>query len=138
MSKEERDYYLKRKKWIQEERENNKLVRSELFRTYRSNVLHLSIDAMQNKKYTTFPRYREPAVYYFIKKLTLHLLGVVDEGRKDGRVYLYDDRLGSTNSNHTISALLDMINERLGSRRVLWVNVDNCAVNKNRFVSILI
>ena len=81
-SKKERDFYTNRKNWLQAERVNNRLVLSELYRTYRSNVLHLSIDAMQNKKYPTFTRYKEPAVYYFIKKITLHLLGVVDEGSK--------------------------------------------------------
>ena len=71
----------------------------------------------------------------FTKKIVLHLLGVIDEGENKGRIYLYDERFGGTNANHTISALLDMINEKLGNRRILWINMDNCAVNKNRWVS---
>ena len=98
-------------------------------------MIFLSIDAMQNKSYPTFTGHEEPSVYYFTKKIVLHLLGLIDEGENKGRIYLYDERFGGTNANHTISALLDMINEKLGNRRILWINMDNCAVNKNRWVS---
>ena len=107
----------------------------EQYQTFKDNVLHLSIDAMQNKLYPTFTGYKEPSIYYFTKKITLHLLGVVDEGEKVGTTYVYDQRIGPTNSNHIISALYDMMKIKIGKRRVLWLNMDNCAVNKNRYVS---
>ena len=137
-AKDERQFYSNRVQWLKQSNNDNKLVLNELYRTYRDNVLHLSIDAMQNKKYPTFTRHKEPSLYYFTKKITLYLLGVIDEGANRGWTYLYDERLRSTNSNHTISALFDVINTRLGSKRVLWINMDNCAVNKNRFVSIIL
>ena len=137
LTKKEREFYSRRVRWLKEMNvNNNKIVLSELNRVKRENVLHLSIDAMQNKKYPTFTRHKEPSIYYFIKKITLHILGVIDEGSNKGRVYLYDERLGATHSNHVISALLDMMNQLLGRRRILWINMDNCAVNKNRFVRI--
>ena len=64
----------------------------------------------KTKLYPTFTGHKEPSIYYFTKKITLHLLGVVvDEGEKVGKTYVYDQRIGQTNSNHIISALYDMI-----------------------------
>ena len=129
----ERGYYSDRIKWLRDQ--NNRLVMTEQYRTYKNNVLHLSIDAMQNKSYPTFTGYNEPSWFYFTKKIILHLLGVIDEGANEGVVYVYDQRIGATNANHIISTLNDVIEHQLGSRRFLWINVDNCAVNKNRWVS---
>ena len=129
----EKDFYSDRKTWLRQEDQRN--IVDKKYGTFPDNVLHLSIDAMQNKSYPTFTGYKEPALYYFTKKITFHLLGVVNEGMNTGEVYLYDQRIGPTNSNHTISALQQAMKTQIGNRKVLWINMDNCAVNKNRYVS---
>ena len=143
ISKKKEDH----QKWAENEREfytnridqlrssNTKLVVSNVEKSIEEHVLHLSIDAMQNKLYPSFGHYKEPAIYYFTKKITLHLLGVVDERLNKGTVYLYDQRIGPTNSNHTISVLYQALKTFRKTQQVLWINMDNCAVNKNRFVS---
>ena len=117
------------------DRPTTKLVVINVEKSIEEHVLHLSIDAMQNKLYPSFGHYKEPAIYYFTKKITLHLLGVVDERLNKGTVYLYDQRIGPTNSNHTISVLYQALKTFRKTQQVLWINMDNCAVNKNRFVS---
>ena len=99
------------------------------------NTLHLSIDAMQNKLYPNFKGIKRPSEDYYLRKMTFHLLGVVNEGTGKGTTFVYDNRLGPTNSNHTISALRTIIMEQLGNKKRIMISMDNCAVNKNRYVS---
>ena len=64
-------------------------------------------------------------------------MGVFNEGTGKGRIYVYDQRYGTTQSSHIISMLDHFIADQWDEEDTLVINFDNCAVNKNFRVSMV-
>ena len=63
-------------------------------------------------------------------------MGVYNESIGKGRIYVYDQRYGTTQSSHIISILDHYIAYQWNGEGKLILNFGKCAVNKNYWVSI--
>lgn len=84
-----------------------------------------------------FGQTAKPQTSFFKRSLSATPMGVFNEGTGKGRIYVYDQRYGSTRSSHIISILDHFIADQWDGEDTLVINFDNCAVNKNFRVSIV-
>ena len=52
-------------------------------------------------------RTEQPGSTYYLQKVSSDILGIVDHSEEKSTVYLFDERIGPKNTDHTISFFLD-------------------------------
>ena len=99
-------------------------------------TLVLSADYQMGKLLPSWGRSPQPSSTYYFQKLTCDILGIVDHRDCSGAVYVFDERVGPKNTDHTISYILHYIKcEKVPS----WVKrvhlfMDNAgSTNKNQY-----
>lgn len=96
-----------------------------------SDILHLSIDAMQVQTLPYVGYSNEPHSFFFLKKMKGYLLGVFNEGTGVGNGYCWDQTFGSTSTNHVLTCLFHHILLFGKQEETLRITMDNCSVNKS-------
>ena len=92
--------------------------------------IHISVDAIW---VLPFPYVGfEPQAHstYFLNKMKVYVMGVVNEGTNFGMGYIWDSTRGPTKSNHILSSIFYFIQQFSQGERNLWITMDNCGVNK--------
>ena len=78
----------------------------------------------------------QPGSTHHLQKLSNNIFGIIDHRVENGTVYIFDERAGPKNTDHTASYLLHFLQNMMPS----WVtrvhiNLDNaCSTNKNAFL----
>ena len=78
----------------------------------------------------------QPGSTYYLQKLSNDIFGRVDHRERKGTVYIFDERTGPKNTDHTVSYIFHFLQNSMPSwiRRV-HVFLDNaCSTNKNAFL----
>lgn len=76
----------------------------------------------------------QPGSTYYLQKLSHDLFGVVNHGTNQSTVYLFDERVGPKNTDHTLSYMSHFIAGLPDWVRRLHLFLDNtCSTNKNWF-----
>ena len=68
----------------------------------------------------------QPGATYCLQKLSHDILGIVNHATLHAAVYLFDERVGLKNSDHTISSLSDYIAKLPPWIRRVHLFLDNC------------
>lgn len=77
----------------------------------------------------------QPGSTYYLQKLNHDVFGIVNHGSKASTVYLFDERVGPKNTDHTLSYLTDFILNLPDWVRRIHLFLDNTAsTNKNYFM----
>ena len=77
----------------------------------------------------------QPGSTYFLQKLSHDIFGVVNHATEKATVYLFDERVGPKNTDHTVSYLSHFISELPQWVRRVHLFLDNtCATNKNWYM----
>jgi len=97
--------------------------------------IHLAVDAMRTQKLPHFGARPQPNETYYLEKLSIYNLGIVDEGASVGLGYLWDETLGAVSANHVINTIWFWIFANYRGEKFLRWTFDNCSVNKNFMVS---
>ena len=101
-------------------------------------TLTISADYQQSKLIPYWGRTEQPGSTYCLQKVSHDILGIVDHSEEKSTVYLFDERIGPKNTDHTISLLTNYLNAI--SRQHPWIRrlaifLDNASsTNKNRFL----
>ena len=77
----------------------------------------------------------QPGSTYYLQKLNHDVFGVINHSNNSSKVYLFDERIGLKNTDHTISYLSDFISTLPTWVRRVHLFLDNTAsINKNYFL----
>ena len=77
----------------------------------------------------------QPASTYYLQKWSHDVFGIVNHGSSLSTVYLFDERAGPKNTDHTVSYLTDYISKLPEWSRRVHLFLDNtCSTNKNYFL----
>ena len=77
----------------------------------------------------------QPGATYYLQKLTHDLFGIVNHATGLSTVYVFDERAGPKNTDHTISYLTDYISKLPEWNRRIHIFLDNtCSTNKNYYL----
>lgn len=77
----------------------------------------------------------QPGSTYYLQKLNHDIFGIVNHGSASSMVYLFDERAGPKNTDHTISYLTDYISKLPEWIQRVHVFLDNtCSTNKNYYL----
>lgn len=77
----------------------------------------------------------QPGATYYLQKLTHDVFGIVNHATGSSTVYLFDERAGPKNTDHTISYLTDYLSKLPGWNRRIHIFLDNtCSTNKNFYL----
>lgn len=77
----------------------------------------------------------QPGSTYYLQKLSNDLFGIVDHSSGSSTVYMFDERAGPKNTDHTISYLTNFISTLPVWVRRVHIFLDNtCSTNKNYFL----
>ena len=68
-------------------------------------TLTISADYQQSKLIPSWGRTEQPGSTYYLQKVSHDIFGIVDHRDKEGTLYLFDERIGPKNTDHTISFL---------------------------------
>ena len=101
-------------------------------------TLVLSIDYQQAKLIPHWGETAQPGLSYYLQKVSHDILGLVDHRADSKMVYLFDERIGPKNTDHTISFLHAYITqvqlEYPWMTRFCIVMDNTCSTNKNRYM----
>ena len=99
-------------------------------------ILVLSADYQMEKLLPSWCKSPQPSSTYYFQKLSCDILGVIDHREGSASTYIFDERMGPKNTDHTISYLLHYLrSDRIPS----WIKrihlfMDNAgSTNKNQF-----
>lgn len=131
-----------RKEWEEITRLNNLRAQSATEKETLAALKHcftltLSADYQQSKLIPSWGRTEQPGSTYYFQKVSHDIFGIVDHSQNTSAIYLFDERIGPKNTDHTISFLTQYWQEF--SLKHPWVNrlpifLDNAtSTNKNRF-----
>ena len=77
----------------------------------------------------------QPGSTYYLQKLNHDVFGIVNHANNSSTVYLFDERVGPKNTDHTVSYLLDWICQLPEWVRRVHIFLDNtCSTNKNCYL----
>ena len=77
----------------------------------------------------------QPGSTYYLQKLNHDVFGIVNHGSSSSTVYLFDERAGPKNTDHTISYLTDFISKLPDWIQRVHIFLDNtCSTNKNYYL----
>jgi hypothetical protein len=92
-------------------------------------TLHLSVDAMKIQYLPHFV-YPESHSLYFLNKLKMYVLGIVNESKEMSILYTWDSTNGPTATNHVLTAIWSYLQSERTNEKTLRITMDNCGVNK--------
>lgn len=101
-------------------------------------TLTISADYQQSKLIPTWGRSEQPGSTYYLQKVSHDIFGIVDHRNDNGYLYLFDERIGPQNTDHTISLLMEFWKQE--STKFPWIQkltiyLDNAtSTNKNRYL----
>ena len=91
-------------------------------------TLTLSADYQQSKLIPSWGRTEQPGSTYYLQKVSHDIFGIIDHREEQGVVYLFDERIGPKNTDHTVSSCHPWIKR-------LALFLDNAtSTNKNKFM----
>ena len=93
--------------------------------------IHISVDAMRIRYLPHIGYGPEAHSLYFMLKMKMYLMGVVDEGMERGHAYIWDQTGGSTTTNHVLTSVWMYLLTYGRGERNLRITMDNCGVNKS-------
>lgn len=74
----------------------------------------------------------QPASTYYLQKLSHDIFGIVNHATNNSAVYLFDERVGPKNTDHTVSYLSHYISQLPDWMRRIHLFLDNtCSTNKH-------
>ena len=77
----------------------------------------------------------QPGSTYYLQKLSHHIFGIVNHATNKTTVYLFDERVGPKNTDHTVSYLTHFISQLPPWLCRIHLFLDNtCATNKNWYM----
>ena len=78
----------------------------------------------------------QPGSTYYLQKLANDILGIIDHREGNGTVYIFDERLGPKNTDHTVSYLTHFMKNcfPMWLKRVQLFLDNACSTNKNAFL----
>ena len=79
--------------------------REELKSTQHCFTLTIGAYYQQSKLIPSWGRIEQPGSTYYLQKVSHDVLGIVDHSKDESTVYLFDERIGPKNTNHTVSLL---------------------------------
>ena len=68
-------------------------------------TLTVSADYQQSKLIPSWGKTEQPGSTYYLQKVSHDVFGIVDHRNENGTIYLFDERIGPKNTDHTISFL---------------------------------
>jgi len=92
-------------------------------------TLHLSVDAMKIQMLPHFV-YPESHSLYFLNKLKMYVMGIVNEGTETSLLYTWDATNGPTTTNHILTCIWLFLQSARTNEKYLRITMDNCGVNK--------
>ncbi len=97
--------------------------------------LVLSADYQMQKLVPYWGLSPQPGSTYYLQKLNHDIFGIVNHAQKSSSVYLFDERVGPKNTDHTISYLWDYISKLPTWLRRVHLFLDNTSsTNKNCYL----
>ena len=146
-AKKSHDYYLETKKrctqqWTDivslEAKENRSQEESDELERLRHNYTAvLSADYQMQKLVPYWGKSPQPGATYYLKKMSHDIFGIVDHSDNHSTLYIFDERSGPKNTDHTISLLMLYIKNK--NRVPPWIKrwhifLDNTgSTNKNAY-----
>ena len=101
-------------------------------------TLTISADYQQSKLIPSWGRTEQPGSTYYLQKVSHDILGIVDHSEEKSTVYLFDERIGPKNTDHTISFLTHYwrtVSQQHPWIRRLAIFLDNAtSTNKNKYL----
>lgn len=100
-------------------------------------LIHISVDAQKIMRLPSIGIGDQPGRFYYLQKIKLYNMGVVDEGTGKGICFLWDQVThgsGGTSGDHVCSAIYHFLQRAYVGDKKLLVTVDNCKVNKSFYV----
>lgn len=101
-------------------------------------TLTISADYQQSKLIPYWGRSEQPGSTYYLQKVSHDIFGIVNHSQGSSSIYVFDERIGPKNTDHTIS-LLDLYWHHF-SQKYPWVKrfaiyLDNAtSTNKNKYL----
>ena len=102
----------------------------------KSFILVLSADYQMGKLLPSWCQSAQPSSTYYFQKLSCDILGIVDHRTGSAATYIFDERLGPKNTDHTVSYILHYIKSENVPAWVkrLHLFMDNAgSTNKNQY-----
>ena len=101
-------------------------------------TLTISADYQQSKLIPSWGRTEQPGSTYYLQKVSHDIFGIIDHREEQGMVYLFDERIGPKNTDHTVSFLSlyweTISNDHPWIKR-LAIFLDNAtSTNKNKYL----
>ena len=101
----------------------------------RSFSLVLAVDYQMAKLVPYWGHSPQPGSTYYLQKMSHDVFGIVNHGTNASTVYLFDERVGPKNTDHTVSYTTHYISELPDWIRRIHIFMDNTSsTNKNRFM----
>ena len=101
-------------------------------------TLTISADYQQSKLVPYWGRTEQPGSTYYLQKVSHDIFGIVDHSQGKDTIYLFDERIGPKNTDHTLSFLSDYWSKFSAAYpwvRRLAIYLDNAtSTNKNRYL----
>jgi len=101
-------------------------------------TLAISADYQQSKLIPSWGKTEQPGSTYYLRKVSHDIFGIVDHREEKSTVYLFDERIGPKNTDHTVSFLTQYWNAV--SHQHPWIHrlaifLDNAtSTNKNKYL----
>ena len=97
--------------------------------------LVISVDYQMSKLIPYWGYSAQPGSTYYLQKLSHDIFGIVNHAWKSSTIYLFDERSGPKNTDHTISFLTDYLKKLPTWIRRVHIFLDNTSsTNKNCFM----
>lgn len=109
--------------------------KAKLTRLKKKFTLVICVDYQMGKLVPYWGLNPQPGCTYYLQKLNHDIFGTVNHGSKESTVYIFDERVGPKNTDHTISYLTDYIKKLPNWVWRIHIFLDNTAsTNKNFFM----
>ena len=101
-------------------------------------TLAISADYQQSKLIPSWGRTEQPGSTYYLQKVSHDIFGIVDHREEKSVTYIFDERIGPKNTDHTVS-LLTLFWQNISLEHP-WINrlaifLDNAtSTNKNKYL----
>ena len=90
----------------QSQRALTRSEKEELASTKHCFTATISADFQQSKLIPSWGKSEQPGSTYYLQKVSHDLFGIVDHSTDDSVMYIFDERIGPKNTDHTISFLM--------------------------------
>ena len=101
-------------------------------------TLSISADYQQSKLVPSWGRTEQPGSTYYLQKVSHDIFGITDHRQEKSTVYIFDERIGPKNTDHTVSLLTrywHVISHQHPWIRRLAIFLDNAtSTNKNKYL----